>query len=237
MRSGVASWKTGGAGKLRCSPKQQPSPLRLEVWLFEGLMIAVMVPDFATLIPMLDSASRTETTSHPFLIEALQRLEQLDWLCRKISELELKALYQMTPKFGEPYAGMSAVEVQLLTLTESFYYTAWRLIGLLDKEPQPIKKLNGIRRACPGIRTVRNHLIEHPEGANSRANIPAIAFGHGCGPQLKMIKEVITSEVGEVRFKTFGADLFDRGLWNNASELYEFIFNNLKNDAHQSGSL
>ena len=130
---------------------------------------------------------------------------------------------------------MSAIEVELLTLTESFYYTAWRLIGLLDKEPQPIKELKGIRKACPGIRTVRNHLIEHPEGTNSRANIPAIVFGHGCGPQLKVIKEVITSESGEVRFKTFGPDLFDNGLWNNASELREFMLKRLKYDAQQSG--
>jgi hypothetical protein len=62
--------------------------------------------------------------------------------------------------------------------TYSFYYLAFRVYDIL-------RTVTKIRINAPGIVTVRNHLMEHPEGKSSR--ILSYGFGH-IGPHGPVVK-------------------------------------------------
>lgn len=161
----------------------------------------------------------------PFVLEALTRLDQLHWLCERVAYVEKRAAsidWRAWEKSAHSdYFHPCVIELQ--TLTEAFYYIAWRLIALLDRDDGPIPGLRGLRSRCVGIRTVRNKLLEHPEAVNSRIHVPAIMFGTPGGPRLKFVAEVKTGEDGALIFRTNTSDLFDNGLWANAEELKSAI--------------
>jgi hypothetical protein len=68
-------------------------------------------------------------------------------------------------------------------LTESFYYFAFRTRTILRND---VHRFSGLRTFdCPGVRDVRNHLIEHPEGSHSRIFNRTFAWTMDTGMQLK----------------------------------------------------
>lgn len=191
--------------------------------------------DFSETRRILETFSRGR--NRPFLIEALSRLEQLDWLVGQIALAESRALDAHHARVqSDETSNLDPTVVGLQTLVEAFYYLAWRLISLLDRAGGPVPELIGLRKNCRGIRIVRNQLLEHPEGKDSEIHVPAIMFGTSKGPQMKFIAEVKTGADGRPMFRTNKAELFDEGLWVNAHELKVAIETKLRcnNDAQLS---
>jgi hypothetical protein len=181
--------------------------------------------DFNSTRGALDKlASISNVSGRPFVSEALNRVDQLQWLCVQIEliENEMAKIDWRVWESTDPDRFHPRM-IELQTLTETFYYIAWRLIALLDRDDAPIPSLRGLRSKCVGIRTVRNKLLEHPEASDSRVHIPSIMFGTAEGPRLKLVAETKTDKDGKLLFRTNKADLFDRGLWVNARELKEAI--------------
>lgn len=94
---------------------------------------------------------------------------------------------------------LDVVCVEIRVLTEAFYYFAWRIREIARGMPD----LSSFE--CKGVRTVRNHLIEHPE-KTSRVFAQSFAFDGGQGP---VLKGQLVSESKEFQ---------DHGLYPNAEE-------------------
>jgi hypothetical protein len=81
---------------------------------------------------------------------------------------------------GNPFASVAEQELRLQT--ESFYYTAHRLMTCIQRLPG----LNAFK--CRPISIVRNQLLEHPEGAASGVILPSFAYNTVNGPVIKGIR-------------------------------------------------
>lgn len=159
--------------------------------------------------------SSGDDQSH-WIAEAQKRLEQIDWIVRRISVLQARddrtgrwtwepatsteTLRKQQKRRSSKWRRLGA-EIELLS--EAFYYFAWRLRQVLVNLPE-FKKFDP-----KGIRDVRHDLLDHPEKM-SRALNPNFMYGHDLpnGPVLK----------------PFGArrrPIHDRGLYANAKELIE----------------
>ena len=73
--------------------------------------------------------------------------------------------------------------------TESFYYLAFRFWKILKMKPikaggRGIPLLGSFE--CPGVRDVRNHLLEHPDGPDSQIFTQTFDLGTHEGPRLKV---------------------------------------------------
>jgi len=162
----------------------------------------------------------------PFVGEALLHLEQLDWLCRRLETVEREtAGTDSLSASTTPGNLLPDPVIELKTLTEAFYYVAWRFVALLDGTAGPVPCLRGLKRRCSGIRMVRNQLLEHPEGKDSGIHIPSIMFGTSKGPTLKVCAAVKVETDGTVLFRTNEDHLLDAGLWQNARQLKEEVEN------------
>jgi hypothetical protein len=64
-----------------------------------------------------------------------------------------------------------------------FYHTAWRLRTILRNTVAPLPYLSSFE--AKGVREVRNKLIEHPEGADSRVFATSRALSRTDGVQIK----------------------------------------------------
>lgn len=167
----------------------------------------------------------TATFNVDLATEARRRLQQLEFLYNKIQnkhdrymELnwrERRRIESIRKRLGISSGSITiarsdeSVEMENLifeieTLTEAFYYLASRLRTLLRKGPFP--RFHSFE--CEGARNVRNHLLEHPEGGNSRIFAQSFGVGGEQGPTLK-----IERDAGQEH-------LFpDAGLWANAQEI------------------
>ena len=130
--------------------------------------------------------------------EARKRVQQLQRIIEMIKKLEeehLEAALESHQNRDNKLLTRIAQDVE--TLTESFYYFAFRLCKVV----QGLPGLNGFKAV--GIRDVRNKLIEHPE-------VPVLSFSFGGpeGPRVKGPRLVKDTGVWE-----------DRGLYVNAAEL------------------
>lgn len=100
----------------------------------------------------------------------------------------------------------NSFEIRLFT--EAFYYFASRLRTILRNKEEPCPLLKGFE--CAGVRDVRNKLLEHPEGQDSRVFGWSWTIGTAEGPILKVDRE------------NHQVNVFpDRGLYVNAEELKE----------------
>ena len=79
----------------------------------------------------------------PFVAEAITRLDQLAWLCDRIARVERDAMlidwvaWQKSNDDGSFHPWL----VELQTLTEAFYYIAWRLIAARpSRSPQQMPR-------------------------------------------------------------------------------------------------
>jgi hypothetical protein len=90
--------------------------------------------------------------------------------------------------------------------TESFYYFAARMRTILTHKSKPLPGLEGFE--CEGARNVRNKLLEHPEGSDSKVLLQSFGVGGEEGPTVKANRE----EGQEGIFP-------DAGLWKNAAEI------------------
>jgi hypothetical protein len=169
--------------------------------------------------------------------EVRERLEQLDYIVKKVRELEaaeraavsrsqqaFKAHIESVVKRGIPFesvpappeAQMTREEVQAMQrahfemklLTESFYYFAGRIRTIIKNRRAPLPGLASFE--CNGVRDVRNKLVEHPEGNDSQVSTQSFGSGGPNGPVLKAIRNVGQEKVFP-----------DRGLYANAKEFRE----------------
>ena len=190
--------------------------------------------------------SSTQPDEWHVLNEALERLKQLDYLLKTLFNLEadlqkinkpineyLRSYETECQKLGlESQTSTMPQENQLelsklfrkteveenqfktIIYLESFYYFSHRLIKLLKKS-----KIGKFDELNPrGIITVRNKLIEHPEGHDSRILERGFLFGVPGGPRIKPFD----SQFMPNKF-------FDKGLWSNARELRLQLVKCIKN--------
>jgi hypothetical protein len=165
----------------------------------------------------------------PLGIELRERLQQMNWLLTQIRSRgdELSAIdekrraafkahieritaeglsYGVTPIPQEEIMSRKefyryiALTDEIRLFAECFYYFAARARRIIRDMPE----LNSFEAA--GVRTVRNHLIEHPEGRGSQVLSCSFAWGGPNGPVLKAIRE--SSETAHP----------DAGLYPNAHE-------------------
>lgn len=73
-------------------------------------------------------------------------------------------------------------ENKLQRLTIEFYQTAFRIIKITEKIPHLNKFTSN------GVRDIRNHLIEHPEGKASRITFNSFSYSKNDGPYIKGVR-------------------------------------------------
>lgn len=164
-------------------------------------------------------------------IEVRKRLQQLNFLIDKVYELQIEGAgiqHRHGIAFSSymEYASANNVDItkvkvpdeiymspkevkrlneicfELEVNTESFYYLAGRLRALLKHGFTVLKNFEAV-----GVRNVRNKLLEHTEGNDSKISIVSFAWGNSCGPVVRAI-----------RYKE-QLDVFpDGGLFLNAEE-------------------
>lgn len=134
-------------------------------------------------------------------LEVRKRIEQLDFLYELIDQKQLRhndiylrmmndGMLEKTkesggsltfigfPEFGE----MRQLLFEIELYTESFYYLAGRMRTVLHKGLLP--RLSGFE--CVGARDVRNKLLEHADGRESRVFVQSFGIGGDQGPTLKI---------------------------------------------------
>ena len=157
--------------------------------------------------------------------EAYERLEQLQILLSRVTAIQHHVL-SVSPLSGSflllpieiPSTASNFVDsgiairdafFHVRLYTESFYYLAFRFRQILTTphnhlpKSYPLPLLDNFE--VVGIRDVRNHLLEHPEGQTSRRFSQNHYFGGTNGPQLKIDSTTSTHT--------------DKGLFVNAAEL------------------
>jgi hypothetical protein len=157
--------------------------------------------------------------------EARRRVQQLEFLYNKVQKQhdwymelnwrERRRVESMRKQSGitsgsitlersDESVVMESLIFEIETLTEAFYYLASRFRTILRKGPFP-----GLHSfECEGARNVRNHLLEHPEGGNSRIFAQSFGVGGEQGPTLKIERDAGQEHVFP-----------DAGLWANAQEI------------------
>lgn len=157
-------------------------------------------------------------------VEARKRISQMIWL---ISEIDKRAGHEafaplltkaaalieagelaseqwesaMRPEFDEALKHVAATSEPMETLTEAFYWIAARTRAVIRELP----KLKGFE--APGVRDIRNKLIEHPEKPDSGILLTSFAWAAETGPVLKNARHDHQTGIW-----------MDRGLYVNAME-------------------
>ena len=172
---------------------------------------------FDELVLLLDKYAASTLPSDAYsydqvlIAEAKKRLRQLrrlsaiaSQLCNKIAALTpvINSLPPLdTPNPPRPVLEYIEAIDSLEMYTEAFYYLAWRLRQVIRRLP----RLEAFDST--GVRTVRNHLLEHPE-RHGQDELWAFRISPTDGPIL-------------LRATTSDDDEWDRGLWPNLSQLLE----------------
>jgi hypothetical protein len=169
--------------------------------------------------------------------EVRERLEQLDYIVRRVRALELAAnaarsrslaafrahiedvearnvTYESEPLppsasiTREEFKIVQAAQFEMKLLTESFYYFAGRIRTILRNPMAPVPGLTSFE--CPGVRNTRNKLLEHAEGRDSQVSIQSFGWGAPIGPVIKALRYGGQENVFP-----------DQGLYVNAEEFRE----------------
>jgi hypothetical protein len=77
-------------------------------------------------------------------------------------------------------------EREMKLMTEAFYYFAGRIRSITRHKSVPLPGLENFE--CEGVRNVRNKLLEHPEGSDSRVLVQSFGWGLERGPVLKAVR-------------------------------------------------
>ena len=165
------------------------------------------------------------TTQHELSVEAGERLAQIDFLYQRVVELQDESkgvsdqLLAVITEHGGEYtdgedrftAVLKETTFQIRLYAEAFYYFAARLINIL-KRYSAFKNLD-----VPGVRNVRNNLIEHSDKPGSGITQQNWSHGSGIGPMFKTSRRKDQKPIP-----------MDQGLFANATELRERIERRLK---------
>src|SRR5688500_18661568 len=85
------------------------------------------------------------------VMEARRRVEELDWIIRRCHALEATAVALDETPDESTYLEARPTLLELRILLEAFYYSAWRLIALLDHRDEPLAGVGGLKVKCPGV--------------------------------------------------------------------------------------
>ena len=137
-------------------------------------------------------------------IEAFERLEQMQFLLTRVTTIQQHVLggspltvsvfllpIERPSPTNSADTGFAIREAffHVRLYTESFYYLAFRFGQILATRNQttgsyPLPLLHTFEAV--GVRAVRNHLLEHPEGRTSQKFSQDHSLGGTNGPQLKL---------------------------------------------------
>jgi hypothetical protein len=142
--------------------------------------------------------------------EALLRLEAGD-----MSQEEFAAGFRSIPAPRDPVRAWDQAWREVRLFTETFYFSAWRLVDVLTKR-RTLAFPGFSKLDARGVRLVRNHLLQHPEqhGAIFQQHLTIT----DAGPVLKGVAVVVRVATG--RTEPDAASV-DRGLFVNAKELHD----------------
>lgn len=141
------------------------------------------------------AASRTveRQAGEDLVAEVNERLKQLNYILNQLDQLEVLLrqvvmVETVDDKGQTAFFNLNAGRDQFhwfvtRLLSESFYYFAFRVRQILRNKVSPFPHLNNFE--SPGVRDVRNHLIEHPEGNASRVFSQVFSWTPGSGMHLK----------------------------------------------------
>ena len=139
----------------------------------------------------------------PLACEALERLEQLDYLLAQVQALGLGTLEMRN---DGPVNNASDPVFLSQLYTESFYFFGFRFLEIVNSRERPIPPLHGLR--CDGIRNVRNRLIVHPDKKGGQGFTRSWGFSADTGPVMMPVRRLDDP-----------TEFYDRGLYSNADEL------------------
>jgi hypothetical protein len=161
-------------------------------------------------------------------VEAVERLKQLDLLLTRVAAIQrhvstgknLRICDFLLPVEAMPVGLETADEGQVIAegflharlYAETFYYLAFRFRQILTTQNPATGKYafpNLKSFEAMGVRDVRNHLLEHPEGRTSQVFSQDHSLGGFDGPKLKI--------------DASGTAHVDRGLFVNAAEFKQAV--------------
>lgn len=189
--------------------------LQSTIKLFEDYVVAARQKD-------------TSAVHFELAVEAVERLKQLDLLLTRVAAIQRHVTTGQNLRVRDFLLPVEATSVGSETMeegrviaeaffharlyTETFYYLAFRFRQILTTQNKATKiyalpHLENFEAA--GIRDVRNHLLEHPEGRTSQVFSQDDSLGGLDGPKLKI--------------DASGPAHVDRGLFVNAAEFKQSL--------------
>jgi len=167
---------------------------------------------FAEIGPRFDGYYRAQGSNPDFdrarALEVCQRFVRLDKILNEVQHWQDVGTQRSPPIPIE--AKIAAID-EAQFFTETFYYFAHRALKIVIGLPS-LEKVK-----ARGVTIIRNKLLEHPEGQDSRTFTPSFRLGPPCGPVLKGLRE---------SFELGGHG--DPGLFSNADEFIASLDNQLK---------
>ena len=152
-----------------------------------------LTEDFKAYLTLLSQVHGEDLARDDLAAEALERLAQLVEIARQLGQIDeqfgVSVVVKVVNESGveEHYNAAHERDEQLKffmrLLTEAYYYFAFRLRKILRNTVHPFHGLSSFESA--GVRDVRNHLIEHPEGNSSRVFNRTFVWSQGTGMHLK----------------------------------------------------
>lgn len=140
---------------------------------------------------------------------------RLKWLAGEITEEEFFTIVVKPSSVEQKHQYMLAWD-EVHLFTEMFYLVAWRLMEVLNRKG-PLAFPNLRKIDSRGIREVRNHLIQHPEGRKQSPDYRQSLVLTDAGPVLKTSEIWIDFTTGRTRPVK---ESLDRGLYVHAKEFY-----------------
>lgn len=178
-------------------------------------MHADLVAKFNNYLELLEKVEGNDPARDDLAAEALERLRQLAFISTQLKAIDSQfgTFVVLTKKneHGEEERYNANLErdehlrFAMRLLTETYYYFAFRLRQLLRNDARPFQGLASFE--SDGVRNVRNHLIEHPEGNSSKIFNRTFSWSKETGMQLKSGRQAWES-----------SDFLDLGFVANSDE-------------------
>ncbi len=156
-------------------------------------MHADLVTKFNNYLDLLEKAEGPDPARNDLGAEALERLNQLAFISAQLKGIDEQfGTMVMLTKVNEhgkeehynaTHERDENLRFVMRLLTESYYYFAFRLRQILRNSAHPFVGLASFESV--GVRDVRNHLIEHPEGKSSRIFNRTFSWAQESGMHLK----------------------------------------------------
>jgi hypothetical protein len=157
-------------------------------------MYSELVESFSRYAKLITSQSGARNPARDDLAaEVVERLQQLNYIIHQLDEIDSQfgkmVTIEVINERGEKEHYNAAherdqhLQFVMRLLTESFYYFSFRARQILRNKVHAFPGLGSFEAV--GVRDVRNHLIEHPEGELSRVFNRTFMWSPDTGMHLK----------------------------------------------------